>query len=712
MSSSTTKKKQRKKIRRFDPSVAMISSDEFFNRELSWLEFNRRVLLQAQAPSIPLLERLRFLTIYTSNLDEFFMNRVGGLKQRLEASKGLNVSTNDVQLILDKIRQTVLELNKLQDEIYHSSIIPSLNQNGIHLLTWRELSAKEREFATSYFRTQVFPILTPQSVDPGHPFPAISNLSLSLGVLLKHPDREEELFARVKVPSILPQILRLEAKGAEHFRGISLSQIIRHNLPSLFPGMEVESVLPFRITRNAELDVDEEETQDLAESIAEGLRERKFAQIVRLEHTDPPAPSILRYLMEEVDISDTDVYVSSSALDFPILRELCDAPVPHLKYENWSPPPPPQLSDEEANIFSVIRSGDVIVHHPYDSFSGSVERFLKAAVEDPKVVAIKMTLYRAGDHSPLIPLLIRAAEQDKQVVVLIELKASFDEARNIKHAQMLEDAGAHVMYGVVGLKTHAKMILVARQENDSVQCYAHIGTGNYNSTTARFYTDLGIFTCDPDICDDVVELFHYLTGRSLKKDYKQLLVAPVGLREKFLSLIEREIEHHKNGRPAHIIIKANSLEETAVCRALSKAAQAGVPVDLIIRGICCLKPFRSGEGTNPRVLSVIGRFLEHSRILYFRNGQADLMDGEIFISSADPMYRNLHRRVEVAVPIRSLAAKERCWEVLTVAMHDSVLGWDLMPDGTYVQRKPDSATLSVGSHQLLMRLAKDRSRPH
>jgi len=712
MGSSTTKKKQRKKSKRFDPSVALISSDEFFNRELSWLEFNRRVLLQASAPSIPLLERLRFLTIYTSNLDEFFMNRVGGLKQRLEATKGLHVPTNDLNVILEKIRLTVLELNKLQDEIYQQAIIPSLIQNGVHLLTWEELSAKEREFATQYFKTHVFPILTPQSVDPGHPFPAISNLSLSIGIVLKHPDRDEELFARVKVPPMLPQILRLETKGSEHFRGVSLSQIIRHNLSSLFPGMLVESVLPFRITRNAELDVDEEETEDLAESIAEGLRERKFAQIVRLEYTEPPSPTILKYLMEEVEIGDPDVYVSSAALDLPILRELCDTPIPHLKYENWAPTPPPQFADEEMNIFSVIRTGDVMVHHPYDSFSGSVERFLRAAVEDPKVLSIKMTLYRAGDHSSLIPLLIRAAEQDKQVVVLIELKASFDEARNIKHAQMLEDAGAHVMYGVVGLKTHAKMILVARQESDSIQCYAHIGTGNYNSTTSRVYTDLGVFTCDPEICDDVVELFHYLTGRSLKRDYKQLLVSPVGLRERLLALIEREIEHHKNGRPAHIIIKANSLEETAVCRALSKAAQAGVPVDLIIRGICCLKPGRVGEGMNPRVVSIIGRFLEHSRILYFRNGQEDLMEGDMFISSADPMYRNLHRRVEVAVPIRALAAKERCWEVLTAAIHDSVLGWDLLPDGTYVQRKPDSATFSVGSQQLLMRLARDRARPH
>jgi polyphosphate kinase len=710
MSSSTTKKKQRKRTKRFDPSVALISSDEFFNRELSWLEFNRRVLLQAKAPSVPLLERLRFLTIYSTNLDEFFMNRVGGLKQRLEASKGLNAPAQDITSILDQIRRTVVELNALQNEIYTSMIAPSLLQNGIHLLTWEELSQKEREVATNYFRTQVFPILTPQSVDPGHPFPAISNLSLSLGILLKHPERDEELFARVKIPSMLPQILRLESKHSEHFRGISLSQIIRHNLKDLFPGMVVESVLPFRITRNSELDVDEEETEDLAQSIAEGLRERKFAQIVRLEYTDPPSPSILKYLMEEVEITEPDVYVSSAALDLPILRELCDVPIPHLKYENWAPVPPSQVGDEETNIFATIRAGDVLVHHPYESFSGSVERFLRAAVEDPKVISIKMTLYRAGDHSSLIPLLVRAAELDKQVVVLIELKASFDEARNIRHAQRLEDVGAHVMYGVVGLKTHAKMILIARQENDSIQCYAHIGTGNYNSTTARFYTDIGLFTCAKEICDDLVDLFHYLTGRSLKTDYKKLLVAPVGLRERLLALVEREIEHHKNGRPARIIIKANSLEETSICRALSKAAQAGVAVDLIIRGICCLKPIRSEHGSNPRVVSVIGRFLEHSRIFYFRNGQEDLLEGDIYIGSADPMYRNLHRRVEIAAPILHPAAKERCWEILTAAIHDSVLAWDLLPDGTYVQRKPDSATLSIGSHQLLMRLAKDRAR--
>ena len=710
MNSTTTKKKKRNRGKRFDLSVALLSSDEFFNRELSWLEFNRRVLLQAQMPSIPLLERLRFLTICTSNLDEFFMNRVGGLKQRLEATRGANIPSPDLNLIIDKIRKTVIELIQLQDEIYRTSIFPSLQQNGISLLSWNELSSTEKKAAKAYYHSSVFPILTPQAVDPGHPFPAISNLSLSLGILLKPPERNEELFARVKVPPMLPQIFRLEPKDHEHFRGISLAEIIHNNLDSLFPGMIVESVFPFRITRNAELDLDEYETLDLAESIAEGLRERKFAQVVRLEYAEPASESILKLLSEEIEVSDTDLYVSNSALQYATLKELCEISVPHLKYENWNPPAPSAFMEDDANIFSTIRTGDVIVHHPYESFSGSVEKFLKAAVEDPKVISIKMTLYRAGDHSALIPLLIRAAEQDKQVVCLIELKASFDEARNIRHAQMLEDAGAHVMYGVVGLKTHAKLILVARQENDSIRCYAHIATGNYNSTTARFYTDLGLFTADSEICDDLIELFHFLTGRSLKKDYKKLLVAPVGMRERLLALIDREIENQKNGRPSHIIIKANSLEETSVCRALSRAAQAGVPIHLIIRGICCLKPTVTSSGPNPRVVSIIGRFLEHSRIFYFRNGKHEPLDGELFISSADPMYRNLYRRVEVAVPIQDQTAKERCWEVLTAAIHDTALGWDLLPDGTYASRKPDSDGLEIGSHQLLMRLAKERVR--
>jgi len=640
------------------------------------------------------------------------MNRVGGLQQKFDALRGHVRSGphSEPERFLKEIRQTVTDLMTTQDHILEHELKPSLAQNGIRLINWKDLTPAERVTAETYFENTIFPVLTPQAIDPGHPFPAISNLSLSLGILLRHPDREEELFARVKIPTVLPQLLRLDPRENEHFRAITTTEIIRNNLTALFPGMIIGDILPFRITRNSELDVDDYEADDLVQSIAEGLKERKFAQVVRLEHGPSPSQPILRFLMEEVGICEDAVYPSVSAMEFAALKEVADLGIQHLKFENWTPIIPPQLADEDANIFSVIRSGDILVHHPYESFNGSVERFLRAAVEDPKVLSIKLTLYRAGDNSSLIPLLIKAAENDKHVVCLIEVKASFDEARNIRLAQLLENSGVHVMYGVVGLKTHAKLILVARQENDAIRCYGHIGTGNYNSTTARLYTDLGLFTCDKMICDDLVELFHFLTGRSLKRDYNQLLVAPVALKEKLHGLIDAEIANHKNGLPAHILIKANSLEDTATCRELSKAAQAGVPVDLIIRGICCLKPSISHDVMNPRVTSIVGRFLEHSRLYYFRNGSRDPLSGSMFISSADPMYRNLHRRVEVAVPINDIQARLRCWEILSAGLHDCVSGWDLQPNGSYILRKPDERSVALSSQELLMKMYKDRAR--
>lgn len=710
MASSSVKKRRKTRRKGPDPSLAFLTTDEFFNRELSWLEFNRRVLSQASNPAIPLLERLRFLSICTSNLDEFFMNRVGSLKQKLEASKGLPGFTAEPEKFLKKIRAAVVDLVSQQDEILKNQLGPSLEQNGIRVIAWEDLTQSEKDVAIAFFETNIFPVLTPQAVDPGHPFPAISNLSLSFGVLLRHPDKSEELFARVKIPTVIQQLFHLEPKAGEHLRAVATADMVLHNLGSLFPGMIIESVLPFRITRNSELDLDEYESEDLMESITEGLKERKFAQAVRLEHGPNPNKSIIRFLMDEVGICEDDVYVSNSAMFHMAIKDVCELGIPHLRYEPWVPTTPPQFSDEEANIFSIIRGGDVLVHHPYESFNGSVERFLRAAVDDPKVLAIKMTLYRAGDNSSLIPLLIKAAEKDKQVVCLIEVKASFDEARNIRHAQLLEDSGVHVMYGIVGLKTHAKLILISRQENDAIRCYGHISTGNYNSTTSRIYTDVGLFTCDEEICDEMVELFHYLTGRSLKRDYERLLVAPMTLKERLHALIETEIANHEKGLPAHIIIKANSLEDTATCRALSKAAQAGVPVDLIIRGICCLRPVVKDGKSNPRVVSIVGRFLEHSRIYYFRGGEEDPLAGPLYISSADPMYRNLHRRVEVAVPINDLQARLRCWEIISAALHDSVAGWDLLPDGQYVLRRPEEKTLAMSSQELLMKLSKDRVR--
>jgi polyphosphate kinase len=689
------------------PSLA---SDEFFHRELSWLAFNSRVLHQTEDPSVPLLEKLRFLTITTANLDEFFMNRVAGLKDSEDPSRPLTL-TAALSQHLRRIRESVLDFSKRQDTIYRRHIKPGLSNNGILVLSWPQLSKEEKRVAREYFLTHVFPVLTPQAVDPGHPFPAISNLSLSLGILLKHPERSDELFARIKVPGALPQLVRFNTNDGEHLRVITLAELIKHNLELLFPGMLIQEVLPFRITRNAELNLDDYETDDLMQSVVEGLKERKFATVVRLEHAPDPSQEILRFLLDEIGLTQDDAYESDCAIDFHALKELCDAPIPHLKYEPWNPVILPPLLDEEANIFSILRSQDILVHHPYESFGGSVERFLQSAVQDPKVLSIKMTLYRAGDNSSLIPLLMRAAEQDKQVVVLIEVKASMDEARNIRLAQQLEDAGVHVMYGVVGLKTHAKAILVSRLEQDGIRCYAHLNTGNYNSTTARLYTDIGLFTASRAICDELVELFHYLTGRSLKRDYKELLVSPVNLKEALVDRIDREIEHTRAGRPGHIIIKANALEDSTVCRALSKAAAAGVSVDLVIRGLCCLKPILDDRGQiAPRVISIVGRFLEHSRIYYFRNGASDLVDGDFWISSADPMYRNLHRRVELAIPIRDVGCRERCWEILTASLHDLSGSWELNPDGTYTARKAEKGELAMPSQQLLMKLARDRSR--
>lgn len=711
MVTAKTKRRRRARSKTFDPTTLLFSSGEFLSRELSWLQFNHRVLSQAEATARPLLERLRFLTICTSNLDEFFMNRFGGFKQRLESGAGIGVLPHDQTQHFLQIRSAVAALTSRQDSLLLTSLLPSLDQNGIKLLDWKTLSREERDVATTFFTSNIFPVLTPQAVDPGHPFPAISNLSLSLGVLLRNPDHGEQLFARIKIPSVIPQIVRLPTEPGEHFRGVTTSEVIRHNLNMLFPGMEIENVMQFRLTRNAELDIDEFETDDLRASIAEGLKERKFAQAVRLERAPGESSPISDFLMDEVEVASEDVYVSTSSIMHGALREIADLPIPHLRFEPWSPLPSPQFPEEDGMIFSAIKSGDILVHHPYESFNLTVERFLRVAVEDPKVLSIKMTLYRSGDNSSLIPLLIRAAELDKQVVCLIEVKASFDEARNIQLAERLENAGVHVMYGVVGLKTHAKLILVARQENDAIRCYCHIGTGNYNSTTARVYTDLGLFTSHSQICADIVDLFHYLTGRSLKKTYSSILVAPSGLKEKLIALIEQEIANHQKGLPAHIAIKANSLEDHAVCRALSKAARAGVAVDLIIRGICCLKPEALGNGYSPRVVSIIGRFLEHSRIYYFRDAQTDPLFGQMFISSADPMYRNLHRRVEVAVPVLDPRCKLRCWEVLSAAIFDSQSAWDLLPDGTYTPRPPEESSPSQGSQQLLMRLSKDRSRP-
>ena len=681
---------------------------EFLNRDVSWLEFNRRVLHEALDPRTPLLERLRFLGIFTTNLDEFFMKRVGALKRQVE--EGTVTQTHDrltPAQNLAAIRAAVLPMLAQQSDAFNEIICPALATVGVHLLSWEELTAAEREKATRYFRANVFPVLTPLAVDPGNPFPFISNLSTSFGVILHHPDKQENLFARVKVPEVLPAWVRLDSPSdTSPTRFVSLHELIRHNLDDLFPDMAIVDAMRFRVTRNADLERDEEEAEDLLELVEEELRQRRFANVVRLEVAAREVNQwILDFLVRELQITPDDVYEVAGELDYDDLRPVAELNVPALRFDPWTPVVPPALADEDGDIFKVIREGDVMVSMPYESFNASVERFVRAAAADPKVLAIKMTLYRTGQDSPFIQTLIRAAEARKQVVVLVELKARFDEERNIQIASELEKAGIHVVYGLVGLKTHTKTTLVVRQDPDGIRCYAHVGTGNYHAGTARLYTDLGILTADPGITLDLVELFHYLTGRSLKRDYQKLLVAPVNMQPRFMEMIERETANARAGRPARIVAKMNSMEERTICQALYRASQAGVQVDLIVRGFCTLRPGVPGLSENIRVSSIIGRFLEHSRVFYFRNGTKDEVDGEFYIGSADWMHRNLLARVEAVVPVTRKPLRERLWDMLRIMLNDQRQAWDMNADGTYVQRIP-SDPAAVGTQAALMALAR------
>jgi polyphosphate kinase len=679
---------------------------EFLSRDLSWLEFNRRVLHEALDDRTPLLERVRFLGIFTSNLDEYFMKRVGGLKRQIAA--GVVAQSLDgltPAQTLAAIRSSVIPMLQQQADCFKSVLMPALAKEGIFLLRWEDLTDAEREASTNYFRANVFPVLTPLAVDPGIPFPFISNLSTSLAVVLHHPERDENLFARVKVPEVLPKWVPVS--GSEHGgpqRYISLMTLIRQNLHDLFPDMALVDVMPFRVTRNADLERDEEEAEDLLELMEEEVRQRRFAHMVRLEYGPNKNEWALEFLMRELQLSPGDLYEMSGELDYDDLRPIAELNRPRLRFEPWSPMVPAPFADEDADIFNVIHNGDVLVHLPYESFSASVERFVRAAAADPNVLAIKMTLYRTGDASPFSQTLIGAAEAGKQVVCLVELKARFDEERNIQLASALEKAGVHVVYGIVGLKTHTKTTLIVRRDSDGIRSYVHIGTGNYHAGTAKLYTDLGLFTCDPSITHDIIELFHYLTGRSLKRHYLKLLVAPVNMQARFLELIDREVQHARAGRPARIIAKMNSLEDRPIIRALYAASGAGVKIDLIVRGFCVLRPGVPKMSENISVSSIIGRYLEHSRIFYFRNAAADEVDGEFFIGSADWMYRNLQARVEAAAPIEKRPLRLRLWEILQILLNDKRQAWDMHADGSYIQRIPGPN--DIGSQQMLMTLAK------
>jgi polyphosphate kinase len=698
----TSKKKTTRKPKVIEHPLS--SESLFTNREIGWLNFNRRVLAEAEDSRNPLLERVKFLSISGSNMDEFFMKRVGGLKRQVaygSSPKSADAKT-PVQQLAD-IRQAVLPMIKDQANILMKILTPALAAENIFISSWKDLSAKEREHVKKYYLRNVFPVLTPLSVDPGHPFPFISNLSVSLGVTLKHPNNDEKLFARIKVPKVLPQWI-LANPDDTSYRLVSLLEVIQENVGELFPAMQVLDVMAFRLTRNADSDRDEEDAEDLLESIEEELRQRRFAEVVRIEHGPKPDAWMLKFLMEELELTEDDVYAHQGALDYTDLQGIYDLNLPKLKFDPYLPVVPPAFAEDGSGMFNAIKMADQLLHHPFESFSSSVEKFIRLACEDPKVLAIKMTLYRTGDNSPFIKSLIRAAESGKQVVCLVELKARFDEERNIYWATELENAGVHVVYGVVGLKTHAKTALVVRQEQEGLRSYAHVGTGNYNVSTSRFYTDLGLLTAREEITDDLIAFFHYLTGRSLKNDYKNLLIAPVNMFSTFKSLIEREAEHAKNGKPAQIIAKFNNFEENDLAVALYAASQKGVEIDMIVRGFCCLRPGVPNMSEKVRVISIIGRYLEHSRLFYFRNGAADPVDGEFFIGSADWMYRNLHARVELIAPILDRHLKEKCWEILQLSLKEQRQAWDMKSDGSYVQR----TSQEIGLHNTLMTLTKSR----
>ncbi len=690
------RKKRKHKVVEHPRSSALI----FSNRELGWLNFNLRVLAEVEDPATPLLERVKFLSISSSNLDEFFMKRVGGLKRHV--AYGVSAKSSDGQtpeMQLDMIAKRLPAMLKKQKEAY-LLLMKELKSNGCEITPYKDLKEIEKKQLHHYFHQNIFPVLTPLSVDPGHPFPFISNLSTSLGVSLLNPQNsDEKLFARVKIPRVVNQWIQIEGTK----KWIHLVDLIRAHLPELFPSMKVSGHVLFRVSRNADSDREEEDVEDLLAMIEEELRQRRFAEIVRIEFGECTDSWIKEFLVSELGLKDEDLFPMAAEFDladFSLLTQ--NLPWPQHKYPNWSPVVPISLIDGVTSIFDSIRKNDILLHHPFESFSSSVERFIREASQDPDVLAIKMTLYRTGDNSPFIKSLISAAEEGKQVVCLIELKARFDEERNIYWAQELENAGVHVVYGVVGLKTHAKTALVVRKEADRVRSYAHIGTGNYNAATSRFYTDMGLLTCDDRITQELVEFFNYLTGKSLKQDYQHLILAPVNMFNKMKELIQRERDHAKEARPALIMAKFNNMEENDISLALYEASQNKVLIHLIVRGFCCLRPHVKGVSETIQVQSTIGRFLEHSRIFYFRNGKEDPVDGDFYIGSADWMYRNLHARVEALTPIYDRAAKEKLWAMLQLYWNDTKQTWSMKADASYEKKK--HAGTPPGVQQELMRL--------
>ena len=681
-------------------------SDRYLEREMSWLAFNKRVLELAQDSEIPLLERAHFLGIFSNNLDEFFMVRVAGLKRRIAA--GIAVRSNSGMLPRE-VHSTVLtearSLQNLHNEIFHKEVLPLLKQNEIEICRWDNLHEDEIKKLNDLYNNNIFPVLTPLAVDPAHPFPYISGLSLNLAILLKNPKTNTELFARVKVPPSFPRFLNTWGQ-----RFVPLEDVIAANLDALFPGMEVTQHHTFRVTRNEDVEVEEDDAENLLDAMERELSRRKFGPAVRLEIEETMDEKVLELLKEELEVNDDEIFKLSWPLDLRGLSSIHDLDRDDLKYPKFIPRSIQIYQDVEtssaADIMEAIRNKDILLHHPYDSFSTTVQRFLEQAADDPKVLAIKQTLYRTSGDSPIVDALVEAAQNGKQVLAIVEIKARFDEQANIRWARKLEEAGVHVVYGLVGLKTHAKLSLIIRQEAEGIRRYCHIGTGNYNPKTARGYEDLGLLTDDPQIADDVAYLFNLLSGYSANEDYDRLLVAPQGIRKGLIERIEREIQNKKIGLPAQIRFKCNSLVDEATIDALYHASNAGVKVDLWVRGMCALKPKVAQLSENISVRSILGRFLEHSRIFEFSNAG----DTEIWIGSADLMHRNLDRRVESLVQLTEPEQVKFVQELLDLGLSQKIKAWELQPDGQWILNQYDEQNnLLADLHDVLIQRSQKRT---
>ncbi|WP_040693490.1 RNA degradosome polyphosphate kinase [Nocardia vinacea] len=695
-----------------DADAQRLPRDRYLNRELSWLDFNTRVLALAEDASLPLLERAKFLAIFASNLDEFYMVRVAGLKRRAET--GLSVRSADGRSPTEQLELIAARAQEIADRharVFLDSVLPSLTAEGIAVIDWSDLDDDERQRLSAYFQDQVFPVLTPLAVDPAHPFPYISGLSLNLAVTVKDASTGGEHFARVKVPDNVDRFVRVRRtdSGSPVAAFLPMEALIAAHLDLLFPGMKVVEHHSFRITRNADFEVDEDRDEDLLQALERELARRRFGSPVRLEVSDDMTEHMLDLLLRELEVDPGDVIQVPGLLDLSCLWQVYGVDRPNLKDAPYVPATPPAFGERETprNVFQALREGDVLVHHPYDSFSTSVQRFIEQAAADPQVLAIKQTLYRTSGDSPIVNALIDAAEAGKQVVALVEIKARFDEQANIKWARALEQAGVHVVYGLIGLKTHCKTCLVVRREGSTIRRYCHIGTGNYNPKTARLYEDVGLLTAAPEIGADLTDLFNSLTGYSRKANYRNLLVAPQGVRAGIIERIQREIELARQGVPARIRMKANAIVDEQVIDALYRASQAGIPVQIVVRGICGLRPGVEGMSENIEVRSILGRFLEHSRIMHFQ------AQDQYWIGSADMMHRNLDRRVEVMAQVKDPKLREQLGSVFDSALYPTTRCWVLQADGSW-HASPDGADrngVEVRDHQQFMMRVRRPEQP-